>query len=56
MRRIAATDADLGAHLEATIRTGTVCAYTPDPRVGIAWRVSTGAVSDLNIRSPGVNA
>ena len=47
MRRIAATDADLGAHLEATIRTGTVCAYTPDPRVDIAWRVSTGgAVSD----------
>jgi len=47
MRRIAATDADLGAHLEATIRTGTVCAYTPDPRVDIAWRVSSGsAVSD----------
>ena len=46
MRRIAATDADLGAHLEATIRTGTVCAYTPDPRLDIAWRVSTGSVSD----------
>ena len=47
MRRIAATDADLGAHLDATIHTGTVCAYTPDPRIDIAWRVSIGgAVSD----------
>jgi hypothetical protein len=42
MRRIAATDADLGARLDATIHTGTVCAYTPDPRINIAWRVSIG--------------
>jgi len=47
MQRIAAANADLGAHLDATIHTGTVCAYTPDPRVDIAWRVSIGgAVSD----------
>src|ERR1022692_662855 len=47
MQRIAAADADLGAHLDATIHTGTVCAYTPDPRVDIAWRVSIGgAISD----------
>ena len=47
MQRIAAANADLGAHLDATIHTGTVCAYKPDPRVDIAWRVSIGrAVSD----------
>ena len=47
MQRISAADADLGAHLDATIHTGTVCAYKPDPRVDIAWRVSIGGtVSD----------
>ena len=29
----------LGAHLDATIRTGTYCAYVPDPRVQVAWRL-----------------
>ena len=29
----------LGAHLTATIRTGTSCVYTPDPRVPIRWTV-----------------
>jgi predicted ATPase len=43
MQRIAAADAELGAHLEATVHTGTVCAYTPDPRVEIAWRVAVGS-------------
>jgi predicted ATPase len=43
MQRIASADADLGGHLDATIHTGTVCAYTPDPRVDIAWLVSSGA-------------
>ncbi len=43
MQRIASADGDLGAHLDATIHTGTVCAYTPDPRVDIAWRVTNGA-------------
>jgi predicted ATPase len=42
MQRIASADAQLGAHLEATIHTGTVCVYTPDPRVDIAWRVTVG--------------
>ncbi len=28
----------LGAHLTATIRTGTYCAYVPDPRAPIDWR------------------
>ena len=29
---------ELGEHLERTIRTGTYCAYTPDPRAPAAWR------------------
>ena len=39
LARIAAQDPELGAHLEATIRTGTFCSYTPDPRAPIAWRL-----------------
>jgi tetratricopeptide (TPR) repeat protein len=37
MDRIAGYSPDLGAHLAATIRTGTFCAYTPDPRAPIEW-------------------
>jgi tetratricopeptide (TPR) repeat protein len=29
----------LGAHLEATIRTGTYCSYAPDPRVPVSWKL-----------------
>ena len=28
----------LGAHLRATVRTGTFCAYMPDPRATITWQ------------------
>ena len=42
MQRIASSDAQLGAHLEATVHTRTICVYTPDPRVEIAWRVTVG--------------
>ena len=42
MRRIAATDAELAAHLEPTVRTGTVCVYSPDPRSPVGWHVSLG--------------
>jgi predicted ATPase len=28
----------LGAHLEATIHTGTFCEYRPDPRVATSWQ------------------
>jgi tetratricopeptide (TPR) repeat protein len=28
----------LGEHLDRTIRTGTYCAYLPDPRVEVSWR------------------
>jgi len=43
LRRIEAADAALAAHLEATVRTGTVCLYTPDPRAPLEWRVSLHA-------------
>ncbi len=39
MARIAEQDPTLGAHLGATIRTGTFCVYTPDPRTSIAWHL-----------------
>jgi tetratricopeptide (TPR) repeat protein len=38
MRRIRAQHAPLGVHLERTIRTGTYCAYLPDPRVPVGWK------------------
>lgn len=37
MDRLRALDPALGAHLDATIRTGTYCAYVPDPRVPVRW-------------------
>ncbi len=39
MSRLAEQSPALGAHLEATIRTGTYCAYVPDPGAPIAWRL-----------------
>ena len=38
LARIGDQNAALGAHLGATIRTGTFCSYTPDPRAPITWR------------------
>ena len=38
MSRIAEHHPQLGAHLERTIRTGTYCAYFPDPRVPARWK------------------
>jgi hypothetical protein len=35
---LAAANPALGRHLEATVRTGRYCSYTPDPRAPIAWR------------------
>jgi tetratricopeptide (TPR) repeat protein len=37
VRRIGAYDGVLERHLTATIRTGTVCAYMPDPRDPVLW-------------------
>lgn len=39
MARVDEHHAELGAHLSRTVRTGVTCAYVPDPRVPIAWRV-----------------
>lgn len=36
--RIAAAHPALGRHLEATVRRGHACAYTPDPRHPIVWK------------------
>lgn len=39
LKRIAGHDAELGAELEAAVRTGALCAYDPDPRRPRRWRV-----------------
>ncbi|MEX2554934.1 MAG: AAA family ATPase [Actinomycetota bacterium] len=36
--RLAEQSPPLGAHLDATLRTGTFCSYTPDPRSSPAWK------------------
>jgi tetratricopeptide (TPR) repeat protein len=42
IRRIADEHASLGRELETTVRTGTFCAYEPDPRRPVAWDVDAG--------------
>lgn len=37
LKRIAEHHQALGAHFAATIRTGTFCAYRPDPRLPLRW-------------------
>jgi hypothetical protein len=37
--RIAEHHPQLGEHLSRTIRTGTYCAYMPDPRAPTEWRI-----------------
>jgi tetratricopeptide (TPR) repeat protein len=44
MQRIASADGGLASHLEATVHTGMVCVYSPDPRSPVGWRVSLGDV------------
>jgi tetratricopeptide (TPR) repeat protein len=39
MARIAKNHPELGEHLDRTIRTGTYCAYLPDPRAPAKWQV-----------------
>jgi hypothetical protein len=46
IRRLGMHDAALGFHLGATIKTGVLCVYTPDPGRRIRWVVedrSTGS-------------
>lgn len=42
LKRVAEHDATLGRELEATIRTGTFCAFEPDPRRPVSWTVDAG--------------
>jgi len=37
LHRIERQDAALGAHLRHAVRTGTYCAYRPDPRMPLDW-------------------
>ena len=37
VQRISQQHPALGEHLDATIRTGTFCSYTPDPRAEVTW-------------------
>jgi hypothetical protein len=39
MARIQEHNSPLGAHLDRAIRTGTYCAYLPDPRVPVGWHL-----------------
>jgi tetratricopeptide (TPR) repeat protein len=42
IRRIGDEDARLGRELATTVRTGTFCAYEPDPRRPVQWQVDVG--------------
>ena len=39
MARIDEHAPKLGAHLNRAIRTGTYCAYMPDSRMSVAWKI-----------------
>lgn len=41
VKRIDACSPALGRHLASTVRTGTFCSYTPDPRVPVDWRTTS---------------
>jgi DNA-binding PadR family transcriptional regulator len=38
LQKIAGVHPSLGRHLGATVRTGTFCAYVPDPRLPTTWQ------------------
>lgn len=39
IRRITLHDAALGRYLATTVKTGTYCSYTPDPRIPLVWQL-----------------
>jgi tetratricopeptide (TPR) repeat protein len=39
MARIHEHNSQLGKHFDRSIRTGTYCAYLPDPRASVTWKV-----------------
>src|SRR5947209_9955244 len=47
MRHISQVLPALGDHLQHSVRTGTYCAYAPDPTQGIEWRLELPATEDL---------
>jgi hypothetical protein len=42
IRRVGEQDEALGYELGATVRTGSFCAYEPDPRRPISWQIDRG--------------
>jgi hypothetical protein len=42
IKRVGGYDAQLGAELEAAVRTGAFCLYAPDPRRPRRWRIVEG--------------
>jgi tetratricopeptide (TPR) repeat protein len=44
LTRIERYSPDLGAHLRASIKTGAICSYRPDPGVAIAWRLDPAPI------------
>jgi hypothetical protein len=43
LQRIGEHGPPLAAHLDATLHTGALCSYVPDPRTPIAWKVQRSA-------------
>jgi hypothetical protein len=39
LSRLAEHQPDLGAHLDRAVRTGTYCAYVPDPLTPMSWEL-----------------
>ncbi len=39
LRKVEKASPELGQHFSATVRTGTFCSYTPDPRVALRWNL-----------------
>jgi tetratricopeptide (TPR) repeat protein len=39
VKRVARGNPNLGHYLATTIKTGTFCSYTPDPRLPMAWKL-----------------
>jgi hypothetical protein len=37
VRRLEDQHPELGRHLSLAVRTGTFCAYDPDPRARVSW-------------------
>lgn len=49
IRRIAQHHPALGSHLEHSVRTGTYCAYEPDPRNPPSWELGMTAVGPVGL-------